>query len=93
MTALVFSSLGHRGVIAVSGDDRRDFLQGLVSNDVSQVSPDRAVHAALLTPQGRFLFDMAYVFEYGRYLDLQSTAVNDKSHRVFASVIYRHSSH
>jgi len=42
---------------------------------------------------GRFLFDMAYVFEYGRYLDLQSTAVNDKSHRVFASVIYRHSSH
>jgi hypothetical protein len=42
---------------------------------------------------GRFLFDVAYVFERGRYVDLQSTSVNAKSHRVFASVIYRHSPH
>jgi folate-binding protein YgfZ len=70
MTALVFSSLGHRGVIAVSGDDRRDFLQGLVSNDVSQVAPDRAIHAALLTPQGRFLFDM-FIVEHNGVLLLE----------------------
>ena len=70
MTALVFSSLGHRGVIAVSGEDRRDFLQGLVSNDVSRVAPDRAIHAALLTPQGRFLFDM-FIVEHGDTLLLE----------------------
>lgn len=70
MTALSFSSLGHRGVIAVSGDDRRDFLQGLVSNDVGRVAPDRAIHAALLTPQGRFLFDM-FIVEHNNTLLLE----------------------
>jgi long-subunit fatty acid transport protein len=39
---------------------------------------------------GRVLFDAAYVYERGRYIDLQSTAVHDKSHRVVASIIYRH---
>jgi hypothetical protein len=42
---------------------------------------------------GRFLLDVAYVLEHGRYIDLESTSVSDKSHRVFASVIYRHSAH
>ena len=70
MTALSFSSLGHRGVVAVSGDDRRDFLQGLVSNDVGRVAPDRAIYAALLTPQGRFLFDM-FIVEAGNTLLLE----------------------
>lgn len=53
-----FSLLPHRGVIAVSGPDRVEFLQGLVSNDTTRVAPGRAIWAALLTPQGRFLNDM-----------------------------------
>lgn len=50
-----------RGVLAVAGPDARGFLQGLVSNDVMRVGPDRAVYAALLTAQGRYLHDFFIV--------------------------------
>ncbi len=46
-----------RAVIDVTGADAQTFLQGLVTNDVGAVAPGRAVYAALLTPQGKFLFD------------------------------------
>jgi hypothetical protein len=49
--------LPERGVIEISGDDRVTFLQGLVSNDVTEAQPGRAVWAALLTPQGKWLAD------------------------------------
>jgi folate-binding protein YgfZ len=56
--SIAFTLLPHRGVIAVGGEDRASFLQGLISNDTTKVAPNRAVWAALLTPQGRFLNDM-----------------------------------
>ena len=59
-----FSLLPHRSVIAVGGPDRAEFLQGLISNDTAKVGPGRAIWAALLTPQGRFLNDM-FVVEDG----------------------------
>src|SRR5262249_48491546 len=46
-----------RGVLSVGGADARAFLQGLVSNDVDKVGEARAIYAALLTPQGRYLHD------------------------------------
>src|SRR5215208_4399166 len=58
MSARQFSLSPHRSVIAIGGPDRVDFLQGLISNDTTKVSPGHAVWAALLTPQGRFLNDM-----------------------------------
>ncbi len=61
MSALQFTLLPHRSVIAVGGDDRVEFLQGLISNDTTKAAPGRAVWAALLTPQGRFLNDMFVV--------------------------------
>ena len=48
---------GGRGVLALSGEEARGFLQGLVTNDVERVGPGRAIYAALLTPQGRYLHD------------------------------------
>src|SRR5690349_3239803 len=56
-----YSLLPHRSVIAVGGPDRAEFLQGLISNDTAKVGPGRAIWAALLTPQGRFLNDMFVV--------------------------------
>jgi folate-binding protein YgfZ len=61
MSAPSFSLLPQRSVIAVSGADRIEFLQGLISNDTTKVAPGHAVWAALLTPQGRFLNDMFVV--------------------------------
>jgi folate-binding protein YgfZ len=49
--------LDDRAVVAVSGEDRVAYLQGLVSNDVTLAAPGRAVWAALLTPQGKWLAD------------------------------------
>src|ERR1700754_3618713 len=58
MSIRQFSLSPHRSVIAIGGPDRVDFLQGLISNDTTKVAPGRAIWAALLTPQGRFLNDM-----------------------------------
>jgi folate-binding protein YgfZ len=57
MTEQTYVVLEDRGVLAITGDDARTFLQGLISNDINKVTPTRAIHAALLTPQGKYLHD------------------------------------
>lgn len=63
--------LPDRGVIEISGADRVIFLQGLVSNDVAEARPGRAVFAALLTPQGRWFADF-FIFATAEHLLLDS---------------------
>jgi len=60
--------LPERGVIEIAGDDRVTFLQGLVCNDVTEAQPGRAVWAALLTPQGKWLADFFILAEPDRLL-------------------------
>lgn len=67
MAEAYFFMAEDRGVLAVSGPDRRAFLQGLISNDVDKVSSAKAIHAALLTPQGRYLHDF-FIAEIGETL-------------------------
>jgi folate-binding protein YgfZ len=62
-----------RAVLAISGADRVSFLNGLVSNDVAQVAPGRAVWAALLTPQGKYLADF-FIYADGERLLLECEA-------------------
>lgn len=57
MSANSYAILDDRGILSISGEDRVAFLQNLVSNDVTRTDHGRAVYAALLTPQGKFLFD------------------------------------
>jgi folate-binding protein YgfZ len=61
MSVPSFSLIPHRSVIAIGGPDRVEFLQGLISNDTTKIAAGRAIWAALLTPQGRFLNDMFVV--------------------------------
>lgn len=68
------AALTQRSVLAVSGEDRVAFLQGLVSNDVADVRPGRAVWAALLTPQGKWLADF-FILSDGERLLLDCEAV------------------
>jgi folate-binding protein YgfZ len=49
--------LSDRAVISVSGPEAKTFLQGLITNDMSELAPDAPLYAALLTPQGKLLFD------------------------------------
>ena len=49
--------LDDRGVVQVSGDDARKFLNGLFTTDVSKLHPGEARFGALLTPQGKIIVD------------------------------------
>jgi folate-binding protein YgfZ len=60
--------LPDRAVVEVAGEDRVAFLQGLVSNDVTQAAPGRAIWAALLTPQGKWLADFFILSDGERLL-------------------------
>ena len=61
------AALPRRAVLAIEGEDRIAFLQGLVSNDVAAAEPGHAVWAALLTPQGKWLADF-FIFADGERL-------------------------
>jgi tRNA-modifying protein YgfZ len=49
--------LPDRGVVKVSGDDARNFLNGLVTADVTELRPGLGRFGALLTPQGKIIVD------------------------------------
>ncbi|MDX2223737.1 MAG: folate-binding protein [Rhodospirillaceae bacterium] len=70
MTELLAAPLPHRALIAVRGDDRGAFLQGLVSNDVRKVEAGAAAWAAFLTPQGKFLHEF-FMFSLGQAIWLE----------------------
>jgi tRNA-modifying protein YgfZ len=72
MTCL--AALPCRAVLEINGEDRVSFLQGLVSNDVTEARAGHAVWAALLTPQGKWLADF-FVFSDGDRLLLDCERV------------------
>ena len=78
-----YAILDDRGVLAVAGAEARDFLQGLISNDVTKAGPGRAVYAALLTPQGTFLHDF-FLVEHGEHLllDCEAARLDDLLRRL-----------
>ena len=51
------TTLVDRTVLRLSGEDVSGFLQGLVTNDMDALAPDRPLWAGLLTAQGKALFD------------------------------------
>jgi hypothetical protein len=68
---LNYAPLPSRALIAISGPDWRDFLQGLITQDVATLSPGEARFGALLTPQGRLLYDLFVVGRRdGAWLDV-----------------------
>jgi folate-binding protein YgfZ len=79
-TEMLAVRLNHRAVLEIAGEDRRSFLQGLVSNDMAKVGPDRAVWAAFLTPQGKFVHDL-FIAEQGESLLLDVEAARAEEFR------------
>jgi hypothetical protein len=49
--------LRDRGVVRVSGEDARNFLNGLVTTDLTELKPGAGRFGALLTPQGKIIID------------------------------------
>jgi folate-binding protein YgfZ len=83
MASGTFVLLDNRAILAVSGPDRRPFLQGLVSNDVDKVGPATGRYAALLTAQGKYLHDFIMV-EAGEslWLDAEAGRLSDLKRRL-----------
>lgn len=52
-----YTKLENRGLLRLSGPDTRNFLQGLISNDVNLLDTQPLVYACLLNAQGKFLHD------------------------------------
>lgn len=81
---LTFAPLTDRAILEVSGEDRVGFLQGLVSNDIALVTPERSVFTAFLTAQGKFLHDF-FVLDGGEgalWLDLPADGLADLHRRL-----------
>lgn len=69
------TTLSDRAIIRLSGEEVREFLQGLVTNDVAAELP---VWVGLLTPQGKCLFDfLVWADEDDLLLDCEAEAVDD----------------
>ena len=60
--------LSDRGVLSLSGADAERFLQGLITNDMGLLADQTAIHAGLLSPQGKILFDFFVVKTPDGYL-------------------------
>ncbi len=68
-----YAPLPSRALIALSGPDWRGFLQGLITQDVETLAPGELRFGALLSPQGRLLFDLFVVGrEDGAWLDVEA---------------------
>lgn len=62
--------LQSRGVIVLYGPDTRDFLQGIITNDISKLDSQKAIYSLLLSPQGKYLYDF-FLIRYGKYILLE----------------------
>jgi folate-binding protein YgfZ len=67
MTDLVYTKLPNRAIITLKGDDRFSFIQNLITQDMRLLETMPLIYACLLTPQGKFLFDMFIRNEDGAY--------------------------
>ena len=60
--------LKDRGLISIIGEDAKDYLQNIITNDINKVSESNSVFAALLSPQGKYLFDFFVIKNDEGYL-------------------------
>jgi len=65
-----FVKLKSRGLIHIEGEERKDLLQNIITNDLAFLSPDTALYSCLLSPQGKFLHDF-FITEIGETLLLE----------------------
>ena len=54
--------------INIGGEDRQNFLQGLISNDINLCNRNNPIYSCILSPQGKFLADFFVIELNGNYL-------------------------
>ncbi len=83
MAAKRYLALTDRALIRLTGEDTRRFLQDIISSDIEKIAPGTAIHAALLTPQGKYLHDF-FAFEHAGaiHLDCEAARRDDLMRRL-----------
>ena len=69
--------LEDRGLLYIKGDDVKEFLQNIISNDIRKVTDSFSCYASLLTPQGKYLFDFIILkHKKGYFIDCNKKQIN-----------------
>ena len=67
-----------RGLLYLNGEDVNEFLQNLVTNDIKKVNNEMSCFAALLTPQGKYLFDFLIIkHKAGYFIDCEKKNIDE----------------
>ena len=67
-----------RDVISLTGNETKDFLQSLITNDINEVSYNRSIYTCFLNPQGKYNFDFFISLIEDKYLiDLSKTQTQE----------------
>ena len=70
--------LEDRGLISINGDDAKNFLQNIITNNIEKVNNSCSIFSALFTPQGKYLFEFFLIQSKDGYLlDCDSKATNE----------------
>jgi len=70
--------LEDRGLISITGEDSKNFLQNIITNDVEKVSSTNSIFSALFTPQGKYLFEFFLLLtKEGFLLDCDNKFTNE----------------
>ena len=70
--------LDDRAILYINGEDAKEFLQNLISNDINKVSDVNSCFSSLLTPQGKFLYEFIILkHKSGYLLDCEKPQVED----------------
>jgi folate-binding protein YgfZ len=60
--------LENRGLILITGEDVKNFLQNIITNDIEKVNLSNSIFSALFTPQGKYLFEFFLIQSKNGYL-------------------------
>ena len=60
--------LEDRGLVSITGEDAKNFLQNIITNDIEKVNSSASIFSALFTPQGKYLFEFFLIKSKNGYL-------------------------
>ena len=68
----------NRGLISITGDDAKEYLQNIITNDINKISTTSSLFSALLSPQGKYLFEFFVIkSSNGYYLDCDNKVTEE----------------
>jgi len=70
--------LDDRGFVEITGDEAKDFLQNIVTNDIEKISDNFSLFSSILTPQGKYLYEFFIIkIKDGYLLECEKESVSE----------------